>query len=485
VAANFDAVELHMAHGYLLNQFLSPLFNQRSDEYGGSLEARARFPLEVLRQTRRAVGDGVPILCRLNADDGVPESLTLAEAKVAATLLTREGADVLDISAGIGETFELSAPPIAIPPGSLVPYAAAIKAVVPVPVVAVGRLHDPMLAEQVLAEGKADLIAIGRGLIADPEWPRKAAEGRYHEIRPCIACNRPECHGRIFQQQDLGCTVNAAVGREARFAVGAAARPRRILIIGGGAAGLETARMAALRGHAVTLCERAGSLGGQLWLAAAPPHKGDIEKLIRYLTDQMEKLGVAVRLDCSVTPALVAELAPEAIVVATGSEPLVPAVPGAADLAVSAWDVLRGKVAVGDRVVVVGGAVVGCETAEYLAARGKQVTILEMRAEVAPELVSWTRRMLLERLRAAGVEILLQSRVTAISPSRVLYDRHGVPGEVEPVDSVVLACGVRPQRDLADQLRTTGVPLYLVGDASQPGNIAEAIRSGFELGHQL
>ena len=485
VRAGFDVVELHMAHGYLLNQFLSPLFNRRTDSYGGTLEGRARFPLEVLRQTRQAVGDGMPVFCRLNAEDGVEGGLTLAEAQVVATLLERDGADVLDVTAGIGESFEMSAPPMTIPPGSLVSYAAAIKTVVKVPVVAVGRLHDPVLAEQVLAEGKADLIAVGRGLIADPEWPRKAAEGRYGDICPCIACNQPECHGRIFQQVELGCTVNAAVGREARYAVKPAARSRRVLIVGGGAAGLETARVAALRGHAVTLCEQMESLGGQLWLAAAPPHKGDIEKLIRYLSGQVQRLGVAVRLSCPVTPRLVAELAPEAIVLATGAEPLILPLPGAADLAVTAWDVLRGRVEIGDRVVVVGGGVVGCETAEYLAAKGRQVTILELRGDVAPELVPWTRRMLLERLIASHVEILLQAQVKAIQPSRVLYDRKGVTGEIAPVDTVVLACGARSRRDLVEQLQTSGVPLYVVGDASQPANIAEAIRSGFELGHQL
>jgi 2,4-dienoyl-CoA reductase-like NADH-dependent reductase (Old Yellow Enzyme family)/thioredoxin reductase len=483
--AGFDAVELHMAHGYLLNQFLSPLFNRRTDEYGGTLVGRARFPLEVLRQTRQAVGDGMPVFCRLNAEDGVEGGLTLSEAQVVATLLERGGADVIDVSAGIGESFEVSAPPMTIPPGSLVPHAAAIKSVVGVPVVAVGRLHDPVLAERVLAEGKADLIAVGRSLIADPEWPQKAAEGRYGDICPCIACNQPECHGRIFQQMELGCTVNAAVGREVRYAVKPAACPRHVLIVGGGAAGLEAARVAALRGHAVTLCEQMETLGGQLWLAAAPPHKGDIEKLVRYLSGQAHKLGVTVRLSCPVTPALVAELHPEAIVLATGAEPLIPALPGAADLTVTAWDVLRGKVKVGDRVVVVGGGVVGCETAEYLAAKGRQVTILELRGDVAPELMPWTRRMLLERLVASNVEILLQAQVKAIQPSSVLYDRKGVSGEIAPVDTVVLACGARSRCELVEALRTSGVPLYVVGDASQPANIAEAIRAGFEVGYQL
>ncbi len=482
VEAGFDAVELHMAHGYLLNQFLSPLFNRRTDQYGGSLEARARFPLEVLRQTREVVGDEIPILCRLSADDAVEGGLTLPEAQTVAAMLEREGADVIDVTAGIGESFEVSAPPMAIPPGSLVPYAAAIKRVVKLPVVAVAKLHDPRMAEQVLAEGKADLIAVGRGLIADPQWARKAAEGRFEEIRPCLTCTRPECHGRVFQQVEMGCTVNAAVGREAQFDLTPPAQPRTILVVGGGPAGMEAARVAAMRGHRVMLCEQGEALGGQLWLAAAPPYKSDMEKIIRYLSQQMEKQAVEVRLGCTVTPEMVSQLAPDAVVVATGAVPLWPPIPGAREHAISAWDVLSGKVQAGNRVVVVGGGDVGCETAEFLAARGRQVSILEMLADVAMELVPWTRRMLLDRLVSQGVEILIQARVTAIERDRVLFERRGVAGELTPVDSVVLACGALPRSELAEQLQPASAAVYTIGDAERPGNLATAIRAGFELG---
>lgn len=483
--AGFDAVELHMSHGYLINQFLSPLFNRRADEYGGSLENRARFALQVLRATRQAVGDGLPILCRLSADDAVPGGLGLDEACQVAAWLAAEGADVIDVTAGIGESFEVSAPPMAVAPGSLLPYAAAIKAAVSVPVIAVGRLHDPESAERVLTEGQADLIAIGRGLIADPDWVHKAAQGHLDDIRPCLACNRPECHGRILQQLDLGCVVNAAVGREAHCELSPAVRPRRILIVGGGPAGMEAARVAALRGHRVTLCEQAPELGGQLWLAAAPPHKADMKKLIAWLSGQVARLGVDVRLNCRVTAGRAVELAPEAIVLATGARPLVPPIPGADSVAVTAWDVLAGRVEVGRRVAIVGGGDVGCETAEHLAAQGCEVTILEMLPAVAPQLSKWTHRMLLERLQAAGVEILLQARVLAIEPGCVVYDRQGVTGEVAPVDSVVLASGAQAENALAPALESTGLTIHTIGDAAQPGTLAEAIRAGFELGRTL
>ncbi len=485
MAAGFDGVEVHMAHGYLLNQFLSPLFNRRTDAYGGDLAGRARLPLEVLHRVRETTGDRLPILCRLSADDGVPASLGLAEACTIAMMLEQAGAAVIDVTAGIGESFAVSAPPMFYPPGTLVPYAAAIKAVVKVPVIAVGKLHDPLLAEQVLATGKADLIAIGRGLIADPDWAQKTAEGRLDDIRPCLTCNRPECHGRILRQLDMGCVVNAVVGREALFRLSPAPNPRRLLVAGGGPAALEVARVAALRGHQVILCEQDQSLGGQLSLAAAPPYKTDIHKLSRYLTGQLARLGVEVRLNCPVTPELVAKVAPEAVVVATGARPLVPNIPGAAEHAVTAWDVLAARVPVGERVVVVGGGDVGCETAEYLAAQGRRVTIVEMLPDVAGELAAWTRRLLVDRLVVADVEILTQTRVVTIGAGRVTYERGGVNGEITPVDSVVLACGVLPRRELADSLRETGVPIYVIGDALKPRNLADAIREGFELGFSL
>jgi 2,4-dienoyl-CoA reductase-like NADH-dependent reductase (Old Yellow Enzyme family)/thioredoxin reductase len=483
--AGFDAIELHMAHGYLLNQFLSPLFNRRTDAYGGDLAGRVRFPLQVLHQVREITGDRLPIFCRLSADDGVPASLGLAEACTIAMLLEEAGADVIDVSAGIGESFAMSAPPMSYPPATLVDYAAAIKAMVKTPVIAVGKLHDPLLAEQVLATGKADLIAIGRGLIADPDWALKASEGRLDEIRPCLTCNRPECHGRIFRQLDMGCVVNAVVGREALFRLAPAPNPRKLLVAGGGPAGLEVARVAALRGHKVILCEEAQRLGGQLSLAAAPPYKSDIHKLSRYLTEQVTKLGVDVRLNCPFTPELVARLAPHVVVVATGARPLTPNIPGAAEYAVNAWDVLAGRATVGERVVVVGGGDVGCETAEYLVEMGRRVTILELLPDVAVELAAWTRRLLVDRLAAANVEILTQTRVVTIGPGRVQYERAGVNGEIAPVDSVVLACGVLPRRELADSLRDTSVPVYVIGDALKPRNLADAIREGFELGFSL
>ncbi len=486
IDAGFDMVQLHMAHGYLINQFLSARFNRRTDRYGGDLESRSRFALEALDRVREVVGGNTAVSCRLNADDGVPGGLSPAEALVVARLLEEHGADVIDVSAGIGDTFYMSSPPMALPPGYLVPLAARIKGAVNVPVVAAGKIHDPSLAEAILVTGQADLIAVGRGLIADPEWPRKAAEGRYDEICPCLTCNRPECYGRtIVRQADMSCVTNPAVGREALFRLEPVASPKAILVAGGGPAGMEFATIASRRGHRVTLCERADRLGGQLNLAAVPPGKQDLARLTGYLAGQLAKYQVEVRLGCTVTRDLVRRLAPDAVVVATGARPLVPDVPGAAAYAVTAWDILEGKVAPGNRMVVIGGGAVGCETAAYMAHRGAQVTILEMLPELAQEFVPWTRKLLIGSLADLGVEIITQARVTAIESNAVHYDRLGLSNRLAPVDTVVLALGAVSERGIADELVSDGLSPFVLGDSLRPRSVAEAMREGFELGYSI
>ena len=330
-SAGFDAVELHGAHGYLIAQFLSPLDNHRGDEYGGHLRNRARFALEVVEACRTRVGD-FPLVFRFSADEYAPGGFVVEEARELACWLVEAGVDVLHVSAGCYRSLPSGAvmiPPMAYPGGVFLHLARAIKAVVRVPIIAVGRLHDPELAAMAVREGHADMVALGRQLIADPEWPRKVREGRTDEIRPCIACNT--CVDSMREGEHITCLVNPWAGREGQRRTSGVDRPRRVLVVGGGPAGMEAARLMADRGHRVLLVERRPELGGQLRLAVRAPLFQNVEtnppvvlRFVEFLARQLERAGVDVRLGETVTGGLIDALNPETVVLATGASYRVP-----------------------------------------------------------------------------------------------------------------------------------------------------------------
>jgi NAD(H)-dependent 7beta-hydroxy-3-oxo-delta4-cholenoic acid oxidoreductase len=371
--AGCDGVEFHCAHAYLLaGSFLSPLRNRRIDAYGGSLEGRLKFPLDVIRCMKERAGSDFPITVRISGDEFVPGGRDLEDTRRAAPAFVEAGVDAFHVSAG---AFPLAnwrvIPPTGTPPGLNRKLSAAIKQVVDVPIMVVGRINDPLVAEDILEKGDADMVVMGRPLLADPELPNKAKEGRLEDINPCIGCSQG-CLGRIMSVASLTCVINPTVGREKEMTITPAAEPRRVLVAGGGPGGLEAARVAALRGHEVTLCEKDTKLGGQFNLAAVAPTKQELCKVIKYLSIQVEKAGVRVLLNTEVTPQLVDELKPDVVIVATGGVPLIPDIPGIrGDNVVSAHDVLASKVGIqnGD-VLVIGGGMVGLEVAEVLADGG-------------------------------------------------------------------------------------------------------------------
>jgi len=320
-AAGFDAVEVHGAHGYLINQFLSPFSNRRTDEYGGNTRGRARFATNIVRKMRQAVGDDYPILFRISADEYVPGGLTLAEAKVIAGYIEEAGADLISVSAGnYASPGLIIIPTMDLDAGLFVPLAAGVKEAVSVPVMAVGRLHDPVLAEQVLAEGSADLVALGRALLADPGWVEKAQRGEMDHIRPCISCNQA-CAGYLLAGQPISCLANPGCGREREFTITPVRQPKQVVVVGGGPGGLEAARVLAERGHRVTLFEEDLSLGGEFTVAALTPRKEEISDLLRWMIAQVRSAGVDVRLGERASADDVLRLKPQAVVVASGSGP--------------------------------------------------------------------------------------------------------------------------------------------------------------------
>ncbi len=489
--AGFDGVEFHAAHGYLPLQFLSPWCNRRSDDYGGSLENRMRFSLEAISAIRREVGEDFIVGCRFCADEFIKGGLMLNESTVFAQRLEQASVDYLSVSGGIYETSEMIASPMGVALGVFVPLAGAIRGVVNVPVVAVNRIKDPMQAENILADGHADLVALGRALLADPHLPAKAREERLDEIVTCLSCNQG-CFGRIAVHQDVTCVVNPATGRERELEIKPAAIRRRVMVVGGGPAGMEAARVAAVRGHDVTLYEGEPELGGQVRLAALPPTREELGDVIRNLTHQMERAGVKVVLGTEVTPELVAREGPDAIVIATGAQPRRLRVSGA-DLpfVVTAQEVLSRKAEVGENVVVIGGDRIGAETAEYLADRGKKVDLIEESAAIAQDMEFTTRILFMRRLKShSNVKVWAGRTVRELGADSVVIDRAGAAGPLDelrlgPVDTVVVSLGRRSDDYLLRSLGGYPGQVYDIGDCVEPRSTLEAIYEGSLAGRRL
>jgi len=482
-SAGVDFVEIHGAHGYLVSEFFSPQSNQRNDGYGGDIPGRARFAVEIIRRIKEKAGEHFPVSCRMNGADNVAGGLELDDAKAIAQTLESAGLDLISISAGVYGSCPTIVPYVDAPNGCNVPLAEGVKRAVNIPVIAAGRINDPRLAEEILAAGKADLVGMFRALVTDPELPGKAARGEFAEIRKCIACNT--CTDAL----DLGpimCTVNPAFGREKELAIVLATRKKKVLVIGGGPAGLEAARVAALRGHEVTLYDKKPRLGGQWLLAAAPPHKQEFIELVNYHTQQLDKLGVTVILDKEVSPSLVEEIKPDAVVVATGAVPLELSLPGINHHSVSnAWDVLQGDVETGKSVLVVGGGNVGLETAHFLAEKGRQVTVIEKLKQVGTDMGGTVRFLLLRTLKEYGVTIARSTELKQLTPDGITVYRNGQEEVWPRFDNVVLAVGAQPLNVLATALKDVVEELYVIGDAAAPRRAVDAIREGAETGCRI
>ncbi len=396
--AGFDGVDLHLAHGYLLCQFLSRITNKRSDEYGGSLENRARFALEVLDQCRREAGEDFVISAKIAGNQYADGGITPSEAKTLSRLLEKRGIDAIQVSGGDPDSGTNSTvPPMYSRRGCYVRLAESVKGTVNIPVIAVGRINNVRLANLIIERGKADLVAMGRAFLVDPDFPAKALGGSLDETRLCIGCNQG-CRGRDRTKYlVVGCVLNPRTGREKEdLAVVPARVSKKILIVGGGPGGMEAARLAAIRKHRVTLVENQRALGGQLRVAAIPPGRGEFRHLMRWYRIQLMKLGVKVLLGRNATPNLVRDLNPDVIILATGNSPLVPEIEGVRpESLVPASDILEEKIQTGQRVVIIGGGGVGLETADFLAARGKMVTVVEQLQDVGRDLEVSTKMALM------------------------------------------------------------------------------------------
>ncbi|MCX6551011.1 MAG: FAD-dependent oxidoreductase [Acidobacteria bacterium] len=487
--AGFDLIHLHGDR--LLGMFTSGLLNRRTDAYGGPLEHRARFPLEIVRTIREAVPD-LPIEYKLSIIRTDPPmgkgGPTLEEAQVLAGWLEEAGVIAFHVAlanhGSIGDTIPAMGTQ---PYGCFVDLAAGIKRVAHVPVTAVGRILDPDFAENVLASGQADLIAIGRGLIAEPDWPHAVERGEVDNLRSCIMCNH--CASSLMSGQPLRCAVNPTVGEIDTVTVVPAPTPRRVLVIGGGPAGMEAAHVAARRGHRVMLAEREPRLGGQLPLCSAPPFKHELSRLTHYLTTQVAREGVEVRLGVDAPiDVLLDEIRPDAVIVATGSAPTMPPVPGMDRASVvSAWSVLAGTARVGPRAVIVGGGSVGVETALFLGPLGIEVTIVEMLEKIAAGESATILPFINAELPRYRVRVLTRHVVESVEPDGLRVATPDHTTLAIPCDTVVVAAGTRRNATFVQEIQARGLECHVAGDCSDTGTgtLAGAIHDGFWAGMKV
>jgi 2-enoate reductase len=477
-SAEFDAVELHGHEGYLLDQFKTSLWNRRTDKYGGDLDGRLNFPLEIIKTLKDKLGRDFPIIYRYGAKHYLEGGRDVEESSEIGKRFEKAGIDALHIDAGCYETWYWAHPPTYQAHGCLVNMAEAVKKAVKVPVIAVGRLDIPELAEKVLQDGKADFIALGRGLIADSEWPVKAREGRSKDICPCIG-DHEGCLKRVNENKYVSCTVNPVAGNEKEFKITKAERIKSVLVAGGGVAGMEAALVSALRGHKVVLYEKKDELGGHLVAASVPSFKQDLRRLIDYLANQVRRLDVTVRFKQEVTAELLKEVDPEVAIIAAGSTSVIPKVPGIEnDIVTTAENFLLSKKEIGNHIIVAGGGLVGCETALHIAEKGKAVTVVEMLPDIATDLFQANRQQLLQMLNKEHVSVRTNTRLVEITDEEVLVQgKEGL--ERLEADEVILALGLKPETTLLQELKGKVPEIYAVGDCVEPRKIMPAIHEAF------
>ncbi len=510
--AGYDAVEVLAGTGYLISSFLSPLTNIRTDEWGGSFENRMKFGLEVMKAIKKATGSDYPLVVRINGNDLMPGGVGRKELQTFAKELVAVGADALNINVG---WHEARVPQIvaSVPRGVYGYLSKGIKDVVNVPVIASHRINDPKVAREMIRDGLCDMVAMGRPLIADPFLPQKIAEGKENEIVHCIACAQG-CFDHLFQLKSVECLCNPRAGKEKQTIIEQTDSPKKVMVIGGGAAGMSAALAANERGHDVTIYESSDRLGGQLFLAAAPPGREEFEELAKDLAIQVQVNKIKTVFNTPVDETLLKQEKPDQVILATGAKPLTIPVPGA-DLphVVQAWDVLLDKVPIGKNVVVIGGGAVGVEVALFLAEKGtmsgdtlkfllmngvesaedllelavqgtKKVTVLEMLEKAGQDIGRSTRWVMMGDLSRFGVTTHTETKALEITAEGIKVERNNQT-EMIPADTVVMATGSVSENSLQQTLESLNIPFEIAGDAKQIGLAFDAVHNGFELGRAV
>ncbi len=482
--AGFELIEIHGAHGYLINQFLSGFSNIREDKYGGTVAARTRFAREIVEELRRRLGPEFPISFKISAEEYVDSGLTTRESIEILKILIEAGIDVVQVSAGNDVTAEWICQPMFMEKACLVNSADRIKQALDIPVMTVGRINDPLIANDIIIRKQADLVCMGRGLLADPEMPLKAREGRLDEIRTCIACNT--CMESIFKRGRIECLVNPMLGREKEMAFIPTRNPKRVMVVGGGPGGLNAAWVAAKRGHDVNVYEKRSELGGQLVPGSTPGHKAELRSLIRFQIKQAELFGVKCHLNHEVTAEDIQAENPDIVILATGSLPALPQVDGIGkDIVLTYEDVLDGGRTDFQEVVIIGGGPTGLELALHLSDHGKTVTVIEMLPKAGVGLEAMTKKIIFSELEKNNVVVNTNTRLLRIVDDGVVVAGLEASERFIKADKVLIAIGTRSNNRLYHKIKTLGFETYQIGDCLEPRSAKDAIYESAVLGRKI
>jgi len=484
--AGVDAVEIHAAHGYLISQFMSTYSNRRTDEFGGSFDNRIRFPLLIVQGIRSELGNDYPLIFRISGDEKVPGGRTIIETIAICRAMEDAGVNAMHITAGSYGSLNWVIQPSDAPLGLLAEYCDEVKRSVSVPVIAVGRINDPYIADTLIATGRADMVAVGRQSIADAHFPNKILGGKLDEISPCIACNQG-CLGEIFTGNEATCVVSPFAARAIEsWPFKRVEKAKKVMVVGGGPGGLLCSWVLAMRGHDVSLLEKENEVGGQYLIASYPNGKGDLAKPIRYYRVMCKKHGVKIRLNTEVTEDLIRAEKPDVVVLATGGVPLIPEIKGIdTSKFVMANDVLMSKVPVGDKVLIAGGGLIGAETADFLGHYEKKVTVIEMKDTIASDVNMVVRVSLMQRLKEYDTVLMPNTEIVELFDDGAVIKQDGKESALRGFDTVVLALGTEAYNPLEDKVKGLVSEVYVIGDAKVAGKILKATETAAEVGTRV
>jgi len=497
--AGIDGIEVHGHEGYLIDQFTTSLWNKRTDKYGGNLKDRLTFPIEILREIKNKVGDDFPVVYRYGIKHFIEEpwkaslhgekeiGRDLPESIKMAKILEKAGYDALDVDTGCYDSSYFAHPPCYQPHGFSIDLVKEIKKAVKVPIFVAGRMGIPKLAEEVLKQDKADVILLGRALLADAYWPRKIREGRIEDIRPCIGCNEGCLRRPSVLSATTSCSVNPSCGRESSYTPTYKFNQKKIIVVGGGVAGMEAARIATINGHYVVLFEKTAQLGGHLIEASVPDFKKDIKSLLDWYKTQMSKLKIDIRFENLATLQLIRKENANAVIIATGSDPIIPEeIPGVnRSMVVTSCDLYLGIKKAGSKIVIIGGGLEGCETALWLAKQGKKVTVIKRSSNIMSNTFFANRFMLLDLLNYNKVKVIVNTIVREITSNSIIVTNRDFKRKKIECDTVVLAVGRKPNQDFYKSIRDEIANMYLIGDCKKPRKIHDAIFEGYTVGYAV